>query len=127
LSNIKTIAMVGASDNPARPSFGVMRFLLAQGYSVVPVNPGLAGRTIQGCLVVGSLAEAGAVDMADVFRASDKVAPVMDEAIALGLSVLWMQLGVVDHIAAARGRAAGMTVVMDRCPAIEWPRLGLVA
>jgi len=127
LSSAKTIAMVGASDNPARPSFGVMRFLLAHGFSVIPVNPGLAGRTIQGCLVVGSLAEAGPVDIVDVFRASDKVAPVVDEAIALGLKVLWMQLGVVDRAAAARGRAAGMTVVMDRCPAIEWPRLGLAA
>jgi predicted CoA-binding protein len=94
---------------------------------VVPVNPGLAGQKIQGCSVVGSLAEAGRVDMVDIFRASDKVASVVDEAIRLGLPVVWMQLGVVDQMAAERGRAAGMMVVMNRCPAIEWPRLGLDA
>jgi predicted CoA-binding protein len=127
LTTVRSVAMVGASDNPQRPSFGVLRFLLARGLAVVPVNPGLTGQVVQGQAVVGTLAEAMPVDMVDVFRASDKVGPVVDEAIRLGVGVVWLQLGVVDEAAAERGRAAGMVVVMDRCPAIEWGRLGLGA
>jgi predicted CoA-binding protein len=124
---MRSVAVVGASDNPQRPSFGVLRFLLARGLTVVPVNPGLVGQIVQGQAVVGTLAEAMPIDMVDVFRASDKVGPVVDEAIRLGVGVVWLQLGVVDHVAAERGRAAGVIVVMDRCPAIEWARLGLGA
>ncbi len=99
--------------------------MLSHGFEVTPVNPGLVGESIQGRPVVGGLADAGAVEMVDVFRASDNVGPVVDEAIRVGAGTVWMQLGVVDEAAAARGRAAGLTVVMDRCPAIEWRRLGL--
>ncbi len=127
LTTMRSVAVVGASDNPQRPSFGVLRFLLARGLTVVPVNPGLVGQIVQGQAVVGTLAEAMPIDMVDVFRASDKVGPVVDEAIRLGVGVVWLQLGVVDHVAAERGRAAGVIVVMDRCPAIEWARLGLGA
>jgi predicted CoA-binding protein len=125
LRDTRRVAVVGASNKPDRPSYGVMAALLARGYDVVPVNPGLAGQTIQGCTVVASLADAGALDMVDVFRASDQVGPVLDEAIRLGARTVWLQLGVVDADAAARGRAAGLTVVMDRCPKIETTRLRL--
>ncbi|TLU73391.1 CoA-binding protein [Lichenicoccus roseus] len=119
-SDTRRIALVGASANPARPSHGVMRFLLDRGYEVVPVNPGLAGQSLLGQTVVATLAEAGPVDMVDVFRASGHVAGIADEAIRLGARTLWLQLGVVDEVAAARARAAGLRVVMDRCPKIEW-------
>ncbi|GAB0113856.1 CoA-binding protein [Acidisoma sp. C75] len=125
LTGFKRIALVGASNKPERPSYGVMGFLLRQGFQVTPVNPGLAGQQIHGQPVVGSLAEAGPLDIVDIFRNADQVGPVVDEAIALGARVIWMQLGVVNRAAAEAARAAGLTVVMDRCPAIEWPRLGL--
>ncbi|MBV9653260.1 MAG: CoA-binding protein [Acetobacteraceae bacterium] len=125
LTETKRVAVVGASDKPHRPSFGVLNYLVQQGYEVTAVNPGIAGKSIGGRPVVASLAEAGPLDMVDVFRASDQVAPVVDEAIRLGATTIWMQLGVVDEDAAARARAAGLTVVMDRCPAIEGPRLGM--
>jgi predicted CoA-binding protein len=123
LEDTKRIALVGASAKPDRPSFGVMGFLIAHGYDVTPVNPGLAGKAIQGRPVVAAMAEAAPIEMVDVFRASDQVGPVVDEAIALGAKVIWMQLGVVDHAAAERARAAGITVIMDRCPVIETARL----
>ena len=119
------IALVGASDKPSRPSHGVMRFLLDLGFVVVPVNPGLAGGVIHGQPVVASLAEAGPLDMVDVFRRSEEAGTVMDEAVALGARAIWLQLGVADEGAAGRARAAGALVIQDRCPAIEWPRLGL--
>ncbi|MCW8085090.1 CoA-binding protein [Sabulicella glaciei] len=125
LRQTRRIAVVGASNKPDRPSFGVMRFLLNRGYEVTPVNPGLAGQEIHGCRVVGSLEEAGPLDMVDVFRRSSDAGAVADEAVRLGAKSVWMQLGVVDEDAAARARAAGLEVVMDRCPAIEWGRLGL--
>ncbi len=115
--------MVGASNKPDRPSHGVMRFLLASGWQVTPVNPGLAGQTVLGQRVVASLADVGELDMVDIFRAADQAGPVVDEAIRLGARSVWLQLGVIDHEAAARARAAGLAVVMDRCPAIEAPRL----
>jgi len=125
LQGTRRIALVGASAKPDRPSYGVMRFLLAQGYDVTPVNPGLAGQEILGRRVVASLAEAAPLDMVDLFRNSADVEAPVQEAIRLGAKTIWMQLGVVNETAAAAARAAGVNVVMDRCPAIEIPRLGL--
>lgn len=122
----KRIVMVGASDKPARASNRVMAFLLSKGFDVIPVNPQLAGQTIHGKTVVKDLAMAGQpIDMVDIFRASEFVAAIVDEAIALGAKSVWMQLGVIDEAAAHKAQSAGLTVVMDRCPAIEWPRLRL--
>ena len=123
LTQTRRIALVGASNRPERPSHGVMRFLLAKGWAVTPVNLGLAGQTLLGQAVVASLAEAVPLDMVDVFRASDQAGAVVDEAIRLGAHSVWLQLGVIDQAAADRARAAGLAVVMDRCPAIEAPRL----
>jgi predicted CoA-binding protein len=126
LTSVKTIAVVGWSPKPDRASHGVAAFLKRQGYRVIPVNPGQAGQDSGlGEAVRASLAEAGPVDMVDIFRRSEEVGPVVDEAIALGAKVVWMQLGVVNEEAAAKARAAGLQVVMNRCPAIEIPRLGL--
>ncbi|RKK02002.1 CoA-binding protein [Pseudoroseomonas wenyumeiae] len=125
LMNTQRIAVVGASANPSRPSFGVTGFLVDRGFDVTPVNPGLAGQQLHGSTVAASLAEAGKLDMVDIFRRSEEVGPVVDEAIRLGARTVWMQLGIVDAAAAARAREAGLTVVMDRCPLIEWRRLGM--
>lgn len=120
LLTTRRIALVGASNKPDRASFRVMRFLLERGYEVTPINPGLAGQEILGRPVVARLADAGPLDLVDVFRRSEEAGAVMDEAVALGASAVWLQLGVVDQAAAARARAKGVTVVMDRCPVIEW-------
>ena len=125
LTGVKTIAVVGWSPKPDRPSHGVAAFLKRRGYRVIPVNPGQAGQTVLGETVVATLAEAGPVDMVDIFRRSEEAGAVADEAVRLGAKVVWMQLGVVDEAAAERARAAGVKVVMNRCPAIEIPRLGL--
>jgi predicted CoA-binding protein len=125
LSSVKTIAVVGWSSKPDRPSHSVAAFLARRGYRVIPVNPGQAGQQALGETVVATLAEAGPVDMVDIFRRSEEAGAVMDEAIAVGAKVVWTQLGVVDEAAAERARAAGLKVVMNRCPAIEIPRLGL--
>ena len=125
LTTTRAIALIGASNKPDRPSFGVMASLLAHGYRVTPVNPGLAGQTIQGQAVVATLDEARPLDMVDVFRASEFVGGIMDAAIRLGARSVWLQLGVVDDDAARRGRAAGLRVIVNRCPKIELPRLGL--
>jgi predicted CoA-binding protein len=126
----KTIAVVGFSASPARASHGVAQFLQARGHRIVPVNPGLAGQTLLGEKVYASLADVpGSIDMVDVFRNSAQAGGVVDEAIALkaakGIKSVWMQLDVIDEAAAKRGEAAGLTVIMDRCPKIEVGRLGL--
>ncbi len=124
LEQTRTIALVGASVKPERPSYRVMRFLLDQGYRVFPVNPGQAGTELHGQMVYASLADVpGAIDMVDIFRRSDDVGPIVDQAIAIGASTVWMQLGVINQDAADKATAAGLTVIMDRCPAIEYPRL----
>jgi len=125
LRGVRSIALVGWSPRPDRPSHGVARFLAARGYRVIPVNPGQAGQQALGETVVATLAEAGPVDMVDIFRRSEEAGAVVDEAIAAGAKVVWMQLGIADQAAAARARAAGLQAVMNRCPAIEIPRLGL--
>ena len=125
LRRTRRVALVGASDRPDRPSFGVMRFLLSRGYEVVPVNPGLAGQRLHDRPVVAALADAAPLDMVDVFRSLDQVPALVDEAIRLGARSVWMQLGLVEPVSAARARAAGLVVAMNRCPAIEWPRLSL--
>jgi predicted CoA-binding protein len=127
LLSTKRIALVGASDRPDRASHGVMKFLLDRGYDVTPVNPTLEGKEIHGRKVVGGLAEAGPLDLVDVFRRSEDAGGVMDEAVALGARAVWLQLGVVNEPAAERARAKGIEVVMDHCPVIEWSRLGLPA
>jgi predicted CoA-binding protein len=128
LSRVKTIAMVGASDKVTRPSHSVFAFLLAQGYHVVGVNPGLAGKTVHGTVFFNSLTDIPEpVDMVDIFRNSVAAAAVVDEALALSPRpmVIWMQLGVCNDEAAKRARALGIDVVMDRCPKIEYQRLRL--
>lgn len=127
LTTVKTIAVVGWSPKPDRASHSVAAFLKRRGYRVIPVNPGFAGEQALGEVVHASLGSIGVpVDMVDVFRRSSEVGPVVDEALRLpGLKAVWMQLGVVNDAAADRARAAGVQVVMDRCPAIEIPRLGI--
>jgi uncharacterized protein len=126
LTETRVIAMVGASPRPHRPSHRVMRFLQARGYRVIPVNPFAAGGEILGEHCVSSLADiAEPIDMVDIFRRADLAGGAVDQAIAAGAKSVWMQLGVVDAQAAARAEAAGIDVVMNRCPAIEIPRLGL--
>jgi predicted CoA-binding protein len=126
LKTTKTIALLGASPNPDRPSNRVMGFLLSKGYRVFPVNPGQAGKQILGETVYARLADVPQpVDMVDVFRAAEFLDGVVDEATALEEKpkVIWAQLGVRDDKAAEKAEAAGIKVVMDRCPAIEIPRL----
>lgn len=125
LSSVRTIAMVGVSSNWNRPSYFVMKYLQGKGYRVIPVNPGLADQELLGETVYASLRDIpGKVDMVDVFRASEHVGPIMDDAIAIGAPVVWMQLGVRNDEAAAKGEAAGIEVIMNRCPKIEFGRLG---
>jgi predicted CoA-binding protein len=126
LTTTRRIAVVGASNKPERPSYGVMKFLIAQGYDVTPVNPGLAGETILGATVVAALEDAGPLDMVDIFRNSADAAAPVEDAIRLGAQTIWMQLGVVNEEAGEKARQAGLNVIMDHCPAIEIPRLGLV-
>lgn len=125
LDRTRVIALVGASPKPDRDSHEVMQFLQRRGYRVIPVNPQVAGTTILGETCVATLAEiAEPIDMVDVFRRSEAVPAIVDEAIAVGAKALWLQLGVVHAEAAARAEAAGLAVVMDRCPKIEIFRLG---
>jgi predicted CoA-binding protein len=127
LTSVKTIALVGWSPTEGRPSHRVAKFLVAQGYRVIPVNPGQAGIVSGlGEVVRASLTDIDVpVDIVDIFRRSEEVGPVVDEAIQIGAKVIWMQLGVSDDVAAGLARAQGLDVVTNRCPAIEIPRLGL--
>ena len=126
LTNARTIAMVGASDNPSRASFGVMKFLQDHGYRVMPVNPRITGEHVHGEFVWRELCQIGEpIDIVDIFRNSDSAGEVVDQAIEAGAKAVWMQLGVVDEAAAARAEAAGLKVVMDHCPKIEIARLRL--
>jgi predicted CoA-binding protein len=126
LEATRTIALVGASDRPDRPSYRVMATLQAHGYRVIPVNPQITGEHIHGEFVFRDLAQLGdRIDMVDIFRNSAAAGEAVDQAIAAGAGSVWMQIGVIDHEAATRAEAAGLKVVMDRCPAIELPRLGV--
>jgi len=128
LHSVKTIAMVGASTDWRRPSYFAMKYLQEKGYRVIPVNPGKAGETLMGERIYAALSDIpDRFDMVDIFRRSDAVPAIVDEVLGLaaakGIRVVWMQLGVVNREAAARAEAAGLTVVMDRCPKIEFGRL----
>ena len=126
LEETRTVALVGASDRPTRPSNGVMATLQAHGYRVIPVNPQITGEHVHGEFVFRDLAQIGVpIDMVDIFRRSSEAGAVVDQAIAIGAKSVWMQLDVVDEAAAARAEAAGLKVVMNRCPAIEIPRRGV--
>lgn len=126
LRSVRTVALVGASANPARPSWIVTKYLLSRGYEVFPINPGLAGGEILGRRVFARLADVpGPIDMVEIFRNSAAAGPITDEALALSPlpKVIWMQLAVRNDEAAARAEAKGVTVIMNRCPKIEYGRL----
>jgi predicted CoA-binding protein len=126
LANARTIAMVGASDRPDRPSNRVMKILQDHGYRVIPINPQITGEHIHGEYVWRELAQIGErIDIVDIFRRSEAAGEAVDQAIAAGAKAVWMQIGVIDQAAAVRAETAGLKVVMDRCPAIEVPRLGI--
>jgi len=126
LANTRTIAMVGASDRPDRPSYGVMRFLQDRGYRVFPVNPQITGEHVHGEYIWRELSQIGEpIDLVDIFRRPGAAGEAVDEAIAAGARAVWMQIGVINEEAAARAEAAGLKVVMDRCPKIEIARLGI--
>lgn len=126
MTSVKRIALVGASNNPARPSWIVTKYLIERGFDVIPVNPGLAGQELLGKTVYGKLADIpGAIDMVEIFRNSEAAGPITDEALVLDPlpRVIWMQLSVRNDEAAARAEAKGVKVVMNRCPKIEYGRL----
>ena len=126
LRSVKTIALVGASNNVVRPSYFVLQYLLGKGYEVIPVNPGLAGQELLGQKVYGSLKDIPKpIDMVDIFRNSEAAGPITDESLALEPKpkVIWMQLSVRNDDAAAKAEAAGVQVVMDRCPKMEYGKL----
>jgi hypothetical protein len=126
LASARTIAIVGASDRPNRPSYGVMKFLQDSGYRVIPVNPQITGEHVLGEFVWRELAQIGVpIDIVDIFRRPQAAAEAVDQAIFVGAKAVWMQIGVINHEAADRAEAAGLKVVMNRCPKIEIPRLGV--
>ena len=126
LASTRTIAMVGASDRPDRPSYGVMAYLQSRGYRVLPVNPQITGEQVHGEYVWRELSQIGEpIDLVDIFRRPQAAGEAVDEAIAAGARAVWLQIGVINEEAAARAEAAGLKVVMDRCPKIEIPRLGV--
>ncbi len=128
LGETRTIALVGASDRPDRPSFGVMRFLQRHGYRVYPVNPQITGEHVHGEYIWRELGQIGEpIDLVDIFRRSDFAGEAIDAAVAIGAKAVWTQLGVYDDVAIARAEAAGLKAVVDRCPAIEIPRLRVPA
>ncbi|MGV3346053.1 CoA-binding protein [Enterobacteriaceae bacterium LUAb1] len=126
LAETKTIALVGASEKPGRPSYRVMQYLLEQGYNVIPVNPVLKGKILLGQLTYLSLSDIPVrVDMVDVFRHAEAVWEITQEALAIGARTLWLQSGIIHQQAATLAKQAGLNVVMDRCPKIEILRLGM--
>ena len=126
LREVRTIAMIGASDRPDRPSYGVAAFLVAHGYRVIPVNPQITGDHLHGEFVWRELSQIGdPIDMVDIFRRSEDAGAAVDQAIAAGAKSVWLQLGVRDDAAVARAETAGLKVVQDRCPKIEIARLGI--
>jgi len=126
LTNARTVAMVGASDRPDRPSHGVMKFLQDWGYRVIPVNPQITGEHVHGEFVWRELAQIGVpIDIVDIFRRPQAAAEAVEPAIFVRAKAVWMQIGVINAAAAATAEAAGLKVVMDRCPKIEIPRLGI--
>ena len=126
LRETRTIALVGASDRPDRPSYNVMRVLQDWGYRVLPVNPQITGEHVHGEYVWRELGQIGEpIDMVDIFRRPIAAGEAVDEAIAAGAKSVWLQIGVINHEAAMRAEAAGLKVVMDRCPAIDLPRLNI--
>ena len=128
LKGARTIAVVGASDRPDRASYGVMKFAQDRGYRTIPVNPRITGEHVHGEFVWRELAQIGEpIDIVDIFRKSDDVGPIVDEAIAVGAKAIWMQLGIANAEAAAKAEAAGLKVVEDKCLKIELARSGLRA
>ena len=126
LAETRTIALVGASDRPDRPSWGVMKYLQDRGYRVIPVNPQITGEHVHGEYVWRELAQIGEpIDMVDIFRRPLAAGEAVDEAIAVGAKSVWLQIGVINEEAALRAEAVGLKVVMNRCPKIEIPRLGV--
>ena len=124
LRDVDTVAMVGASTNWNRPSYFAMKYMQDKGYRVIPVNPRAAGETLLGEEVVASLKDITVpIDMVDIFQRSERVPPVVDEAIEVGTKVIWMQLTVRHDEAAKKAKDAGITLIMDRCPKIEFARL----
>ena len=126
LGAVKTVAIVGISTNPARPSYFVGRYLGLKGYTVIPINPGHAGKTLFGKTIIGDLENVSqSVDMIDIFRKSEAVPEIVDQALEKfqNLKCIWMQIGVQHEAAAAKARARGVTVIMNRCPKIEYQRL----
>ena len=124
LKTVRHIALVGASHKPERPSYQVLEFLLKKGYRVTPVNPGLEGQTLLGQAVVGSLSDIyDPVDLVDIFRDGSALPGLVDEAIAIGAPSLWTQLDVRHAVAQKKALDQGLSVVSDKCPAREWPRL----
>src|SRR5213080_1796660 len=126
LSDTRTIALIGASDRPDRPSYRVMKVLQDWGYRVFPVNPQITGEHVHGEFVWRECAEIGVpIDIVDIFRRPQAAAEAVDQAIFVGAKAVWMQIGVINEEAAAKAEAAGLKVVMDRCPKIDIPRLGV--
>ena len=126
LTESRVIAMVGASPKPDRPSHGVMRYLLNKGHDVYPINPTCPGDTIHGRIVLAHMSEVPEpIHMVDIFRRSNLAGATVDDAIDIGAKTVWMQLDVIDEAAAKRAEKAGLTVIMDRCPVIEYRRLNL--
>ena len=126
LTKARTIAVVGASDRPNRPSYGVMKFLQDRGYRIIPVNPQITGEHVLGEFVWRELAQIGVpIDIVDIFRRPEAAAEAVEQAIFVGAKAVWMQIGVINQEAAQKAEAAGLKVVMDRCPKIEIPRLGV--